>query len=678
MMQGLEMAGYDDHMNLPWDSLREQDWASLGCDPGETDFDVLTHHEIFGNQSSAPIEIERGDGDSSTAALLGFQCSPVAVDSSVDFLWESLGNAKQTAQNSSIPTSNLASNNQQSTNQEEWLEFDQDGNGDLKVHDDNKHILPALPSSPLTYAHFSHGIDGMRDESTAKDGFCTGHFCCVAVGDGRVSPHTSDQARFLLENLKRSAGRDEHAVVRLKNEASMDLKILVFPYASPESLALREYIASNVSQIPAPFVLLCGDLSTGMKSSFTDHVSTKVKSYIIKGLAECMSDKRCNITASKLKGNEGPRAAVNLVEPIASSFFKDVIDVDSLPNKSSMDVEIPSPNLAPKISPRPGMPYVGSSTSRNTTPDDSVPSTPRGEEEFHVEAKATAHFPVNLFVTAIADGSIESDTPQKIRERLAQIVRKVPKEQNTNVEVCDGGTIDLKMRVFVVNSEDAKAVGEYINSHLKQNPAPFVVLARHLPMAVRYDPTLLDLTDASVADRLRKQAKTRAVKVLREAIANKSLGITLAMMRGHEGALIPADRLHDALGTLTNPVHDGENPGKYIVFEARNKAGSVPCSPRKRLASEALDKQPIGSAGTVHPGMPSNPAGTLGPDNRLTNEMMYNPVNRPKTVPHGNRKAPIASASASFLHRDMIVKTFNKRARKEEFAYDGIYDHEYV
>ena len=48
---------------------------------------------------------------------------------------------------------------------------------------------------------------------------------------------------------------------------------------------------------------------------------------------------------------------------------------------------------------------------------------------------------------------------------------------------------------------------------LLQVPAPFVVLAQYLPMAVLYDPATLDLSDASVADRLRKQAKTRAVKV---------------------------------------------------------------------------------------------------------------------------------------------------------------------
>jgi hypothetical protein len=125
----------------------------------------------------------------------------------------------------------------------------------------------------------------------------------------------------------------------------------------------------------------------------------------------------------------------------------------------------------------------------------------------------SAFFPVSLFVTAIADGELANDVSHKSRDRLAQIIRKVPKEQNTSVEVAEGHTIDLKMRVFVVNSEDAKAVGEYMASHMSQHPAPFVLLAKHIPMAVLYDPTTLDLGDASVADRLRKQAKTRTVKV---------------------------------------------------------------------------------------------------------------------------------------------------------------------
>ena len=76
------------------------------------------------------------------------------------------------------------------------------------------------------------------------------------------------------------------------------------------------------------------------------------------------------------------------------------------------------------------------------------------------------------------------------------------------LQVAEGGTIDLKMRVFVVNSEDAKAVGEYIKAHPDQIPAPFVVLAHHLPMSVLYNPKILDLSDGSVADRLRKQVAT--------------------------------------------------------------------------------------------------------------------------------------------------------------------------
>jgi hypothetical protein len=42
---------------------------------------------------------------------------------------------------------------------------------------------------------------------------------------------------------------------------------------------------------------------------------------------------------------------------------------------------------------------------------------------------------------------------------------------------------------------------------------------------------------ASVADRLRKQIKNHAVKVLRETIAEKSCGVTTAMLRGHSGPM---------------------------------------------------------------------------------------------------------------------------------------------
>lgn len=74
-----------------------------------------------------------------------------------------------------------------------------------------------------------------------------------------------------------------------------------------------------------------------------------------------------------------------------------------------------------------------------------------------------------------------------------------------------------------------------------QNPAPFVVLLRNLSMAVTYDPTVLDTTIASVADRLRKQIKTHAVKVIREVIVDKRCFLTASELRGHRGPLSPSD-----------------------------------------------------------------------------------------------------------------------------------------
>ena len=93
---------------------------------------------------------------------------------------------------------------------------------------------------------------------------------------------------------------------------------------------------------------------------------------------------------------------------------------------------------------------------------------------------------------------------------LAQVRRKVSKEQNTTVHVQSQGTLDLKMRVFVANSVEAKAVWEYITAHSNQVPAPFVLLAQQIHMAVSYDPKELDPRHAAVADRLRKQVNARA------------------------------------------------------------------------------------------------------------------------------------------------------------------------
>jgi hypothetical protein len=63
--------------------------------------------------------------------------------------------------------------------------------------------------------------------------------------------------------------------------------------------------------------------------------------------------------------------------------------------------------------------------------------------------------------------------------------------------------------------------------------------------------------------------------VLREAIGNRATGITMRMLRGHEGSMALAARLRDALGGLLQHVDEDAalaNASKYLIFAARNKA----------------------------------------------------------------------------------------------------------
>ncbi len=140
-----------------------------------------------------------------------------------------------------------------------------------------------------------------------------------------------------------------------------------------------------------------------------------------------------------------------------------------------------------------------------------------------------------------------------------QVRRKVSKEQNTVVQVKNEGNVDLKMRVFVSNSVEAGAISEYIEGHSTQTPAPFVVLSRHMPMAVTYDPNMIDPGVASVADRLRKQIKTYAVKVLREAIADKRCNLDTSVLRGHRGPLAPAEAIAGIVSERATAIENDPN-----------------------------------------------------------------------------------------------------------------------
>lgn len=64
---------------------------------------------------------------------------------------------------------------------------------------------------------------------------------------------------------------------------------------------------------------------------------------------------------------------------------------------------------------------------------------------------------------------------------------------------------------------------------------PFVILSHALPIAVSYDSRNVNVSDANVVDCLRKQAKTRAVKLIREMLSSSHVGMGSRHLRGHEG-----------------------------------------------------------------------------------------------------------------------------------------------
>ena len=156
------------------------------------------------------------------------------------------------------------------------------------------------------------------------------------------------------------------------------------------------------------------------------------------------------------------------------------------------------------------------------------------------------YFKLNLFVAALGKGHLiqGSNIASKNFERLEALCTKVPKDQVIPIEFPGSGRapsehVDIKLRLFVSRSEDAKAVQSYISAHSKQRPAPFVVLFENLPVAVRYNESLhagrRDLSPA-IADRLRKQAKSRAVRFVRRVLGEAARRLTVRELMGNRGA----------------------------------------------------------------------------------------------------------------------------------------------
>lgn len=77
-------------------------------------------------------------------------------------------------------------------------------------------------------------------------------------------------------------------------------------------------------------------------------------------------------------------------------------------------------------------------------------------------------------------------------ERLKGLIDKIPRDQCFAIDVAGVGRVDLKLRIFVSNSEDSRAIDHYIRANPTQTPAPFVLLAESLPLTAIFNPAVMD------------------------------------------------------------------------------------------------------------------------------------------------------------------------------------------
>ena len=392
-----------------------------------------------------------------------------------------------------------------------------------------------------------------------------------ALGDGKLILEGARKKQDVLEQVVRNVSKEQNTVVHVPSEGTdKHLKMRVFVENSIEAKAVVDYIASYPNQNPAPFVMLSRKLHIAVSydsndlnistAAVADRLRKQAKTRAVKVVREAIADPMCGATMRILSGFAGPHATSLCLDKYITS-RSSFIGSD----RGKCWIVFPAKNKCVSLES-----VKASSASSHTA----IEQRPQSSDSL-----LTAFFPVSLFITAIGDGTLARDIPSKLKDRLVQVLSKIPKEQHTCVEVQGEGVVDIKLRVFVTNSEDAKAVGDYIRTHDKQVPAPFVILARDLPMALLFDPKMLDIADSSVADRLRKQAKTRAVKLLREIIAQDCAALSLKGLRGYHGPFQPASVLEQALKSKASPIKGHSTTHKYISFAARNKTISPMITP---------------------------------------------------------------------------------------------------
>merc|ERR1719217_1182659 len=84
---------------------------------------------------------------------------------------------------------------------------------------------------------------------------------------------------------------------------------------------------------------------------------------------------------------------------------------------------------------------------------------------------------------------------------------------------------------------------------------------------MEYDALTVDPTNQGTADRLRKQAKTRAVKLVRELLVENSHKLTSKILFGHNGPSAPIKLLAESLKQRTTVINPSTDE-RGIVYTA--------------------------------------------------------------------------------------------------------------
>ena len=461
------------------------------------------------------------------------------------------------------------------------------------------------------------------------------HLFVAAIGDGELNPNTAPKTRETLAQIIKKVSKEQNTVVNVKGEGPLHIQLRVFVASSIEARTLKEYIHANQEQTPCPFILLAKELPMAVmydqatlnpaNANVADRLRKQAKTRAIKLLREVIWDDASKVTAAMLRGRHGPLIPWQRLEGLIQ---KRSI---SLPGTGARWIAFPVVRRQEEAMPgdlmpllqsgcqhtsfgggdaardfdargKPGVeqgPRAGAASRRG----DGVllqPAATADSARARQNTLAEQHFPVSLTVLAIGEGPLVRNTQPKLLQRLKHLTTKVPKEHHCYVDLPGHSAVPLKLRLFVTNSEDAKAACEYVSSNQGQRPTPFVILSYALPIAVSYDSRSLDVSDANVVDCLRKQAKTRAVKLIKEVMADPVVGVSLARLRGHEGADALAAVLQEPLMRHATPFGGGK---RYISFAARNRSAHENSTASADPASHLGDVQ--AAAGSVMSGLDS-------------------------------------------------------------------------